>query len=186
MEKGRSNNILFIGVAVFAVGALLAFFGLKSNGKPVAQPQSAPITAATPGANTVRTVTVGNQTTGITTFTVPKGKQAVQIEVPAIPGLGGYVKPGDLINIYATVRNQQPAIKLKTPFVKLVLSNVKVLDVHAPGIAAGGNATYLLALDTSEAEQVIFYAKYESMWIALAAADAKPETSAGHGYSNIL
>ena len=37
----RSNNILIIGVAVFAVGALLAFFGLKSQSKPVAKPQSA-------------------------------------------------------------------------------------------------------------------------------------------------
>ena len=96
----RSNNILFIGVAVFAVGALLAFFGLKSANKPVAKPQSAPITATSPGA--------------------------------------------------------------------------------------GGTATYLLALDTNQAEQVIFYAKYEAMWISLTTPDQKPATSAGRSYQNIL
>jgi Flp pilus assembly protein CpaB len=183
----RSNNILIIGVAVFAVGALLAFFGLKAGNKPVAQPQSAPIAAATPGTE-VRTVQVGptDAAAGLASFSIPKGKQAVQIEVPSVPGLGGYVKPGDSINIYATVRNEQPKTKIKTPFVKLVLQNVKVLDVHAPGVALGGATTYLLALDVNEAEQVIFYAKYESMWIALTTADAKPATSAGRSYQNVL
>src|SRR5437867_3837731 len=183
MKGSRSNNILIIGVAVFAVGALLAFLGLSSNKKPAATQQSSAIAATNPGAN-VRSVQ-GAQGV-VTTFTVPKGMQAVQVDLPAIPGLGGYAKPGDSINIYATVRNQQPSGKLKTPLVKLVAQNVKVLDVHAAGVAAGGNATYLLALDTNQAEQVIFYAKYESMWLALAAQDQKPLTSVGHSYQNIL
>lgn len=186
MEKSRSNNILFIGVGVFAVGALLAFFGLKSQDKPVATPQSAPIAAATPGSPAVRSVTVGPAGAVATTFTIPKGKQAVQVDIPAIAGLGGYAKPGDLVNIYATVRNQQPNTRMKTPFVKLVLTNVKVLDVHAGTVGAGGSAVYLFALDTAEAEKVIFYAKYESMWLALAASDQKPETSAGRSYQNLL
>jgi len=183
----RSNNILIIGVAVFAVGAILAFFGLKSQNKPVAQPQSAPITATTPGAD-VRTVTVvaagaaGAQVP--TTFTIPKGKQAVAIDVPAVAGLAGYVKPGDSINLYATIRNQQPAGHLKTPFVKLVLQGVKVLDIHAPAPGTGGTSLYLLALDVKDAETVIFYQKYESLWIALATADNAPVISAGRSYQN--
>jgi Flp pilus assembly protein CpaB len=182
----RSNNILIIGVAVFAVGAILAFVGLSSQSKPVAKPQSAPIAAATPGAQ-VRTVTVapaGSTAAVAVTFTIPKGMQAVSIEVPAVPGLAGYAKPGDEINVYATVRNAQTAGKLKTPYVKLVLQGVKVLDVHSPAPGTGGTSVYLLALDVKQAEQVIFYAKYESMWIALANVGDKPVVSVGRSYQN--
>jgi len=183
----RSNNILFIGVAVFAVGALLAFFGLKSSNKPVATPQSAPIAATTPGPQ-VRAVNVGQPAGAVApaTFTIPKGKQAVSVEIPAVAGLAGYVQPGDTINIYATIKNEQPNGKLKQPLVKLVLAGVKVLDVRAPAVGTGGASTYLLALDVNEAEQVIFYAKYESMWIALTAPDQKPVKSKGRSYQNIL
>jgi len=182
----RSNNILIIGVAVFAIGALLAFVGLRSQNKPVAQPQSAPIAAATPGAQ-VRTVAVAPAgATGVAPvqFAIPKGKQAVSIEVPAVAGLAGYVKQGDEINVYATVRNAQTAGKLKTPYVKLVLQGVKVLDVRAPAPGTGGSSIYLLALDVREAEQVIFYAKYESMWIALTNVGDKPVVSVGRSYQN--
>src|SRR5207244_7703564 len=143
------------GVAVFAVGALLAFFGLKSANKPVAKPQSAPITATSPGAE-VRTVQVGAvPAAGVTTFTLPKGKQAVAIELPSVPGLAGYAKPGDTVNVYATIKNGQPNGKLRQPLVKLVLAGVKVLDVRAPAPGTEGQATYLLALDVTEAEPVI-------------------------------
>jgi Flp pilus assembly protein CpaB len=183
----RSNNILIIGVVVFAVGALLAFVGLSSQNKPVAKPQSAPIAAATPGAK-VRTVAVSpagaNGAVAAVTFTIPKGKQAVSIELPAVPGLAGYAKPGDEINVYATVRNAQTAGKLKTPFVKLVLQGVKVLDVRAPAPGTAGTSVYLLALDVKEAEQVIFYAKYESVWIALTNIGDKPVVSVGRSYQN--
>jgi Flp pilus assembly protein CpaB len=181
----RSNNIVVIGVAIFAIGALLAFLGLKSQSKPVAKPQSAPIAATTPGTE-VRTVTVGpaaavNQAT---TFVIPKGKQAVSVEVPGVAGLAGYVKSGDLINMYATVRNQQTSGRLKTPYVKLVLQNVMVLDVRTPAPGTGGSSVYLLALDVKEAEQVIFWAKYESMWFALSTPRNTPVTSAGRSYQN--
>jgi Flp pilus assembly protein CpaB len=186
MNSSKSNNILFVGVAVFAVGAALAFFGLKSGDKAVAKPQSAPIAATTPGAE-VRTVQVGPAAvTGSTTFTLPKGKQAVAIELPSVPGLAGYAKPGDLVNIYATIRNDQPNGKLKEPLSKLVLTSVKVLDVRAPAAGTAGNATYLLALDVNEAERVIFFAKFESLWIALASKDQGVVTTTGRGYQNAL
>lgn len=182
----RSNNIVIIGVAIFAVGALLTFIGLSSKSKPVAKPQSAPIAAATPGTE-VRTVAVAPAAGAVqqaATFAIPKGKQAVSVEVPAVAGLAGYVKSGDIINLYATVRNQQTAGKLKTPYVKLVLQNVKVLDVRAPVPGTGGSAIYLLALDTKEAEQVIFWAKYESMWVALSTPQVPLVNSSGRSYQN--
>lgn len=187
MNKSKSNNILFVGVAVFAVGAALAFFGLRSGNKAVATPQSAPIAAATPDAE-VRTIQVGPAApaTAPATFTVPKGKQAVAIEMPSVPGLAGYARAGDTVNIYATIRNDQPNTRINEPLTKLVLAGVKVLDVRAPAVGQAGNATYLLALDVNEAERVIFFAKFESVWLALTDKDQKPVTSTGRGYQNIL
>jgi len=187
MNKGKSNNILFVGVAVFAIGALLAFFGLRSTNKPVAKAAGAPIAAATTNAQ-VRTVAVGPAAvaTAPVTFSVPAGKQAVAVDLPSTPGLAGYAQPGDTVNIYATIRNDQPNTKLPTPLAKLVLAGVKVLDVRAPAVGQAGNATYLLALDVHEAERVIFFAKYESLWIALTSKDQKPVTSSGIGYKNAL
>lgn len=187
MNNRKSNNILVIGVAVFAVGAALAFFGLRSSDRAVATPRKQPAAAATPAGN-VRTVNVGPAgVAGVTQFSVPKGKQAVAVELPAVAGLAGYAKPGDTVNIYATIKEgaHQSNTKLKTPLAKLVLTNVHVLDVRAPAPGAAGTATYLLALDPIEAEKVIFYAKFESMWMALVEAQ-KPVTTPGRGYQNLL
>jgi len=187
MNKGKSNNILFVGVAVFVIGAALAFFGLRSGDKAKVNEQSAPIAATTPGTQ-VRTIQVGPAAvaTAPATFTVPKGKQAVAIELPSVPGLAGYATAGDTVNIYATIRNGETSAKPKEPLTKLVLTGVKVLDVRAPAVGQVGNATYLLALDINEAERVIFFAKYESLWLALTDKDQKPVTTTGRGYQNIL
>jgi Flp pilus assembly protein CpaB len=180
--KKKSNNIMVIGVAVFAVGALLAFVGLRSQDTATAKPVQ-PATATTPDPS-VRTVT--GPVAGAATFTVPKGKQAVAVELPSVAGLAGYAKPGDTINVYATIKNAEPKGKLTAPLTKLVLTAVKVLDVRAPAPGTAGTATYLLALDVNEAERVIFFAKYESMWFALTAPDQKPVVTTGRDYQNLL
>lgn len=184
MNKGKPNNIVFIGVAVFAVGAALTFAGLRSTDKAAAKPQAAAVT--TP-ATELRTVPVGPAgVTGATSFTVPKGKQAVAIELPTVAGLAGYARAGDVVNIYGTVKTGQPNGRIKQPLVKLALTGVHVLDVRAPQPGTNGTATYLLALDTIEAEKVIFYAKFESLWIALTSNDQKPVVTPGRGYQNLL
>ena len=187
MNNRKSNNILMIGVAVFAVGAALAFFGLRSSDKAIATPQ-APAAAATPTTN-VRTVNTSPAgVAGVTTFTVPKGKQAVAVEMPGVAGLAGYAQAGDTVNVYGTIKQgaDQPNTKLKTPLVKLALTGVKVLDVRAPLPGQSGTATYLLALDVHDAEKVIFYAKFESLWLALTAEDQKPVSTSGRSYKNLL
>jgi hypothetical protein len=187
MSNKKSNNILIIGVAVFAVGAALAFFGLRSSDKAVATPQ-APAGAVTPDPN-LRTVNTGPAgVSGVTTFTVPKGLQAVAVEMPGVAGLAGYAKAGDTVNVYGAVKTgaDQPNTKLKTPLVKLALTGVKVLDVRAPVPGTAGTATYLLALNVADAEKVIFYAKFESVWLALTADDQKPVVTPGRSYSNLL
>lgn len=188
MNNRKSNNILFIGVGVFAVGALLTFVGVRSGGdKAIATPQAQNPVVATPDPN-VRTVAAGpaGAAAAPITFTIPKGKQAVAVELPGVSGLAGYAQPGDVVNIYATIKNEQPNSRLEQPLVKLVLAGVKVLDVRGSAPGTSGSAVYLLPLSVDEAERVIFYAKYESLWLALTSPDQKPVTSTGRSYQNIL
>ena len=112
-------------------------------------------------------------------ITIPPGKQGVAIQLPFVAGGAGYVGPGDLVNVYGNVAAGRDA----TPVTKLVLGNVKVLDVSneiAPRVqtgeerAAGTNVTYLLALDPHEAERVIYIAANAQLWLALANGDGAP------------
>jgi Flp pilus assembly protein CpaB len=113
-------------------------------------------------------------------ITIPPGKQGVAVQLPFVAGGGGYVGAGDLVNIYANVSTGQGT----APVTKLVLGNIKVLDVStevAPRVdtsqgerPAGSNVTYLLALDANEAERVIYLSANAQMWLALQNADAQP------------
>ena len=96
---------------------------------------------------------------------------------------GGYAS---LINVYATVKNGPSNAKLKQPIAKLVLSKVRVIDVKAPAPGAETNTTFLLALSAKNAEQVIFLARYESLWFTLVKPNAKPAKTTGRGYDNLL
>jgi hypothetical protein len=43
---------------------------------------------------------------------------------------------------------------------------------------------YLLALDVKQAEEVIFWAKYESLWLAIVTPQNTPIVSTGRSYQN--
>ncbi len=187
MNNKKSNNILLIGVAVFFVGAALAFFGLRSSDKAVATPQ-APMAAPRSIRTRVPSTSVPPASPVSRRSPFPRASKRSPIELPGVAGLAGYAKAGDTINIYATIKEGAgtTSSKLKNPLSKLVLTGVKVLDVRAPAPGMAGTATYLLALDVFEAEKVIFYAKFESLWVALTAPDQKPVTTPGRGYQNLL
>jgi hypothetical protein len=68
---------------------------------------------------------------------------------------------------------------------KLILANVEVLAVNGPGPGSGtGNTTYLLALDADQAEQAIFFSKFESLWMTLVPQDQPKSTTPGRAYPN--
>ena len=50
--------------------------------------------------------------------------------------------------------------------------------------AKTGNATYLLALDATQAEQAIFFARFESMWLTLVPKGQANSQTSGHSYKN--
>jgi Flp pilus assembly protein CpaB len=179
MAMRRSTQMLVLGLAVFVIGAgavLISLLGGGGNGTPsVASTTSTTVQAGTvvvPGAATVPSG-----------FTIPEGKQAVAIQVPFVAGLAGFAKAGDTVNVYGNIEKGQT--DQAPPVTRLILPGVQVLAVTAPGPGSeAGTATYVLALDAPQAEQAIFFAKFESMWLTLVPkGQAKPQTP-GRSYKN--
>lgn len=179
MAMRRSTQMLMLGLAIFAIGAgvvLVSFMG-SGNGKDK--------TAASTTTTTVQagTVVVNAATPAApTTFTIPDGKQAVAVQVPAVAGVAGYAKAGDTVNVYGNIQAKEGG----GPATKLILSGVQVLTVTGPGPGADtGNATYLLALDAAQAEQAVFFARFESLWLTLVPkGQVKAPATPGRTYSN--
>jgi Flp pilus assembly protein RcpC/CpaB len=187
MATRKSTPVILIGVAVFVVGAGLAFVLLRNN--KTSTPKATHV-AASPTAPTPSNAIVGGSTSptgAVVAYPIPAGRNAVAVQVPALNGLDGFAKAGDVVNIFATVSKGRLNLPgLAPPEVKLVVSNVPVLQVLAPAPAAAptGSATYLLALDPEQAEQVIFFTTYESLYFTLVPKNSPPVLTPGHSYQN--
>jgi len=178
MPRPQSNRTLLIGLAVLIVGAGLVFV-VMSGSHDKKQRSNA---AGNPSVPTTKPAPVVTQSTPASVV-IPEGMQAVALQAPFTAGLAGYARPGDQVDVYATVEKGPAKANLGPPYAKLVQQHVAVLAVTAPGPDAGtGNATYLLALPPDAAEQVIFFAKFESVWLTLVPKEQKPVATAGHGY----
>jgi hypothetical protein len=78
--------------------------------------------------------------------------------------MAGYAKVDDRVNVYGTFKDHQPNASVKgPPLTKLILSNVQVLAV----VNGGTTVNYVLAVSASEAEQVIYLASFEGIWLTL-------------------
>ena len=184
MAMRRSTQMLVLGLAVFIIGAGVVVVALGGSGD-----DTTAALATTPTTIQKGTVVVPVATGAVlpTTFTIPEGKQAVAIQVPFVNGLAGYAKPGDLVNVYATLEKGSPGPDTPPPLTKLVLPAVEVLAVTGPGPGTGaGNTTYLLALDAAQAEQMIFLARFESVWLTLAPKGQPTPTTPGRSNKNAL
>jgi Flp pilus assembly protein CpaB len=237
----RSNVLVVLGVAFFALGAAIVFLLLRDDTSSVsagAATSSSQVLVATtdiaagtsgedlvakgmveakafppgqiaPGALT-STALLANQAVAAdidkgaqltasslrasqarrTSVVIPEGKQAVAVQLGFVPGMGGYVSPGDRVNMYSVVRNgvadpDNPGDSPCNPRVHLFLSNVEVLEV-ATGMApvdetkeraGSGPITYVLALDPFEAERVIFLSSNEGLHLALPGDQAPPAST---------
>lgn len=181
MAAKRSTQMTIIGVSVFIIGAGLVFLGL--HGKKAA-PQAAPATSPTQSAQVGTTLHAAGSGTTSVPIVIPDGYSAVSVNLDNVAGLSGHAVPGDLINLYATVKSSNSTKGLTAPFAKLILSKVRVLDITGVAADGSGSPVYLLALTPSDAERVIFFAKFESMWAALVPANSKPASTAGVSYAN--
>jgi hypothetical protein len=180
MAVRRSTQLIVIGASVFIIGAGLVFLGLRSNESPA---KASSNNSQSTGGSTV--VSQGSSTVPVA-VPIPKGFTEVAVKLDSVAGLAGRAKPGDIINLYATVKSADSTSKLTPPFSKLVLSNVRVLDVGGLAVDGSGDPVYFLALTPAQAEQAIFFAKFESLWAALVPPAGKPAVTGGVTYSNDL
>ena len=183
MAMRRSTQMLILGLAILAIGAGVVLVSLNGSGGGSGK-NAAATTTTTVQAGTV--VVNAAAPSAPTTFTIPEGKQAVAVQVPYVSGLAGYAKAGDIVNVYGNMDEKGAGATLAPPATKLILANVQVLAVTGPGPGAdSGNATYLLALDADQAEQVIFFAKNQSLWLTLVPkGQPAAAPTAGHTYKN--
>jgi Flp pilus assembly protein CpaB len=182
MAMRRSTQMLILGLAIFVIGAGVVFVSLSGSGGGSKNKSAVSTTTTTIQAGTV--VVNAAAPSAPTSFTIPEGKQAVAVQVPFVSGLAGYAKAGDTVNVYGNV-DKGPADPAP-PASKLILSGVQVLAVTGPGPGAeAGNYTYLLALDANQAEQAIFFARFETMWLTLVPkGQPNAQPTAGHSYKN--
>ena len=175
MAMRRSTQMLLLGLAVFVIGAGVVLVSLNGSGKG-SSTQAAVTTSTTVQAGTV--VVPAAASVAPTSFTIPEGKQAVAVQLPFVGGLAGYAKAGDTVNVYGNAAADSLG-DLPFPATRLLLPGVEVLAVSGPAPGAeAGNVTYLLALDAAQAEQVVFFSKFESLWFTLAPkGQAKPQTA---------
>jgi hypothetical protein len=174
MGKNRSTILIAIGAAVFVVGAGLAFLAVRGNdADPSPRVQTAAVAAPKTGAVTAAGAAAPS-------FEIPEGKQALAVAVDYVRGVAGFVKAGDKVNVFGTVKPGSPPPKgLTTPVAKLVLPDVQVLSVSAPAAAAGGPTTFVLALNPADAEQVVYFQTFEGLYLSLARSDQGVVTTPG-------
>lgn len=184
MAMRRSSQMLFIGLAIFAIGAGVVLVSFKDSGGGSGD------SAASATTTTIQagTVVVNAAPAAPTSFTIPAGKQAVAVQIPYVSGLAGYAKAGDTVNVYGNIDEKGVGVDPAPPVTRLILPGVEVLAVTGPAPGSdAGNATYLLALDAAQAEQVIFFAKFQSMWLTLVPKGQAPSPKpAGRSYTNAL
>jgi Flp pilus assembly protein CpaB len=186
MTKPHSSRLLMIGVAVLLVGAGLVLVVLRHGGNAKTTASATAPTVPSGAAPSTPGVTAPPAAAGAASYVIPEGKQAVAVQLPFTQGLAGYARPGDRVNVFALAEKGDPSGNPR-PFSKLLLPNVPVLAVTAPPPEAGtGNATFLLALSPEEAEQVLFFAKFESVWLARVPKEMKVSPTPGRGYKNAL
>lgn len=182
MARNRSTALIAIGAAVFVIGAALTFLALRDDGGDKVA-TTAPATA-TPVAATSGQIAAAAVPAAVK---VPDGKEAVAVQLPTVPGLAGYAKVGDNVNVYGTFKDHQPTNAVKgAPLAKLVLSGAEVLAVTAPPAGAeAGSTTYLLAVAPGDAEKVVYLASFEGIWMSLSGSGANIGATVGHNAQNI-
>lgn len=161
--KKRSTFLIGIGACALMVSTGLAALATRGG-------DSAPnvkATASTPTTVAATTAGAVASPAGVVSFVIPNNKQAIAVQVPAVPGLQGFVKAGDSVNVYGAYTPIGGAPAEHTA--KLVLQKVKVLSTQAA--PDGGSTTYVLAVDTVESEALIYLSSFQKVHLTLARED---------------
>ena len=167
MARNRSTALIAVGAAVFVVGAALTFLLVRDDGDDSKVRASAPASSA----STATAAAQNPSGSTIPQVKVPAGKEAVAVQVSTVPGLAGYAKVGDRVNVYGIFKDRQPNSPVRgLPLTKLVLADASVLARTGPPVGAeSGSAIYLLAVNPGDAEKVVYLTTFEGIYLSITA-----------------
>ena len=170
MARNRSTALIAIGAAVFVVGAALTFLLVRDDGDDSKVSAAAPAASSSTSAAAASQSTTSNST-ALPTVKVPAGKEAVAVQVSTVPGLAGYAKVGDRVNVYGIFKDRQPNSAARgLPLTKLVLADAAVLARTGPPVGSEtGSAIYLLAVNPGDAEKVVYLTTFEGIYLSITA-----------------
>jgi len=180
MANQKSTTIIALGVAVFVIGGALLFLVVHNNNN--SNKKSPKAAASQP---TTSTTVAGAVSAGTTAFTIPAGENALTVQMDYFGGGAGFVKSGDVVNIYA-VANKGCAAPYPQ-VVKLVQSNVRILDVlGSPPAQTGQPGSFVLSVTPQQAEVLIYQVKFAALYFTLTTGKEAPANTTGVTCTNAL
>lgn len=132
------------------------------------------------GRQVVRSMLFDKREAAGLAFSIPAGKRAVTIRVNEVIGVGGFVKPGDRVDILGTFKSDVSSVDMTTT----VLRNIEVLAVAQEMDEKDRNkarvaASVTLAVTPAEAEKLVLAEELGSLRLALC---PLPEAASAGGY----
>ena len=128
---------------------------------------------------------------------IPNGDVAMSVQVDLVPGVAGFVQPGNLISIIGHLDLQPttgPGATRQIHRVQFILQAITVLAIGPRQVtvqgqpaqqqAAGGPVIATLALTPSQAEKLDFFIKHGDIYFTLLPQGAKPTTTSGRTQDN--
>jgi pilus assembly protein CpaB len=101
-------------------------------------------------------------------FAIPQGDVALTVSVDPLAGQDGMLRPGDRVDVVGIVTS---GAGIPAPAVSTPLRGIPVLAVGQttdPGSAAqGGYTTVTLAVNTQEAEEIVYLEHFQSLTLTL-------------------
>lgn len=173
--KKRNAILIAVGAGVFVVGTGLAAFAVNDGDGGSSAPPAV-VTTTTVGAGAVSTAP------GVVDFVIPSGMQAISVQVGSVPGVTTYPKAGSYVNVYGAYSSLPIDAQPADPKGKLVLQKIKVLA--AVPSADGANTVYTLAVNTHDAETLVYLTSFQKVYLTLARDDQGTQTPSGFSDDN--
>ena len=189
--RNRSTRLIAIGVAVLVVGVGMAILALRAAGGASATPitSDTSATADEPSPAPSPSERLPEQ------LSVPKGHEAVALQLPFDASMAGMPTPGQHVDVYGVFTHGRPgatepmkAAQDQGPVVQRVLTDVEVLAVTGPEASdAGGSPTVVVALTPSQASTAIFLQANERIWLTIPGKDVPGDaTDTARDYESVL
>jgi len=112
--------------------------------------------------------------TSLGSVKIPDGKMALALSMGPAAGVSGFVAAGDHIDVFGVLKDGPGS-----PSARLIMQNTEVLSISPSGgtaaaaaAATGASPTYLLAVTAPEAERLVFFTSFDSLYFSLVSKNA--------------